>query len=601
MATFASGFVRPQVYVKQSSGQGAAALPPPFTAAFIGHGSPTMQMSVNVVRGATATDIFSTTHESLSIVSVTNRNTGVAYANSATDGWTLDSDMGSGQSALLWAWSGTDMTPADTPYTVVYNAVKRPVTDYAPRSFTAIQSQLEFSGVPSDDGTEVLSGTSIRNNLSLAASIGIAQGMGQWWCSQLSPWDEVSGGGYGVSISATAPATTMTALTLTVNINGDGAQTFTMAVSSTGAAIAADIQAKIRALTAATPANQAAFDGALCMYVGGQYWIVSGVSGSTSSVVVSGGTGSDEIKLGVANGGTELVNDSFIPLDLTTEVGLNSAVSQACAKLLLAEAYALVPLFPMEINGINDSIVTTLKAHVDAARSILEQKWRVVLFGVQKDGDAGSATPETKYIELATALGSDSTAVVAPSTCSFGYGSTLFSMPGYGIAAAVAGIIANPVYDPGEPISGKQLAGFDAIVDPFNNTQKNLMGNAGVLMIDSELGVPAIIMDLTTSQANSVDSQLKFTKSKDYVSKSLRLILRKMYINTRNIGPATLSAIQGTVRMVLQQMVWLHILNDFSDLSVTKNTLDSRQIDVSVSIKLVPDVTWIYVALGVSL
>jgi hypothetical protein len=127
------------------------------------------------------------------------------------------------------------------------------------------------------------------------------------------------------------------------------------------------------------------------------------------------------------------------------------------------------------------------------------------------------------------------------------------------------------------------------------------MGNAGVLMIDSELGTPAVIMDLTTDQTTAVNSQLKFTKAADYVSKSLRLILRRIYINTRNLGPSTLSAISATVRMVLQQMVWLGIINDFSGLSVTRNGSDSRQVDVSVEILLTPDVSWIFVSLGVSI
>lgn len=599
MATFGSGFVRPHVYVKQTSGQGAPVLPPPFTAAFIGHGSNTMVVSTEVTRGSTATDIFSATHETASILSVVNKNTGVVYADSVTQGWTLTSAMGSHQSSLTWA--GTAVPAEDAVYVVTYNAIKRPVLDYAPRSFTSLESQLAFSGVPSDDGSTVLNGTSIRNNISLAATIGKAQGMGQWWCSQLSPWDELSGSGYGISVSGTTPATTMTALALSLNINADGVQTITLSVNDTGPEIALDIQTKVRALTAVTPAKQAAFDGFTCQYIDNVYWLVSGASG-TASAVVATGAAAVTLKLGAANGGTELANSSYIPLDLTSEAGLNTSVTQALNKLLLVEAYCLVPLFPMEASsGVNDSLITTIKAHIASARSILEQKWRVAIYGVQKDGDAYSATPETKYIDLATALGTDANIVVAPSTCSYAYGSTVFTIPGYGIASAIAGIVANPVYDPGEPISGKNLAGFDEIADPFNNVQKNLMGNAGVLMIDSELGVPSIIMDLTTNQANAVDSQLKFTKSKDYVSKSLRVILRKLYINTRNLGPSTLSAIAGTVRMVLQQMVWLNILNDFSDLVVTRNSIDARQVDIAVNIKLVPDVTWVYVSLGVNL
>ena len=220
--------------------------------------------------------------------------------------------------------------------------------------------------------------------------------------------------------------------------------------------------------------------------------------------------------------------------------------------------------------------------------------------GAQKNTDTGT-NPETKYITSAAALGTNALAYVAPATAKFIYGGLEYTLDGYSIAAAIAGIMTNPNYGPGEPIAGKQVVGFSEIKDKFNTTQKNLMGGAGILMIDSEMGAPAIIMDLTTDQSTPVLSQLKFTRAADYVSKALRLILRRMYINTNNLGTATLANIGTSVKMILQQLAWLHIINDASDPVITKNSTEKRQVDIGVNIQLVPDVSWVYISLGVNL
>lgn len=109
------------------------------------------------------------------------------------------------------------------------------------------------------------------------------------------------------STSAASPATTTTSGdTLTLNINGDGVRSITLATSATGAAVAADIQGKIRALTAFTSINQQAYDTFTATLTGGVYVLTSGTT-PIGSVVVSGGTAAVALKLGTANGGTEVV------------------------------------------------------------------------------------------------------------------------------------------------------------------------------------------------------------------------------------------------------------------------------------------------------
>ncbi len=108
---------------------------------------------------------------------------------------------------------------------------------------------------------------------------------------------------------ASGPASATTLVggeTLTIDLDGDGAQSITLAANTTGAAIATDIQAKVRALTAASPANQAAFDNFICTYNAstGSYKLLSGTNTAASAVAVTGGTGQAALKLDAAGGAT---------------------------------------------------------------------------------------------------------------------------------------------------------------------------------------------------------------------------------------------------------------------------------------------------------
>ena len=112
----------------------------------------------------------------------------------------------------------------------------------------------------------------------------------------------------GTSISAATPATTTGAGNITIDLNGDGTQTVALGANATGLTIAADIQAKVRALTAATPSNQAAYTGFTAVYASSLYTLTSGTLGTASTVVVTDGATSDVaagLSLGVPNGGTE--------------------------------------------------------------------------------------------------------------------------------------------------------------------------------------------------------------------------------------------------------------------------------------------------------
>jgi phage tail sheath protein FI len=112
---------------------------------------------------------------------------------------------------------------------------------------------------------------------------------------------------------------------LNINLNSDGPQEITLpSEASTGAAIAASIQAAVRALTANDPARQPAYAGFTATFqtpaapAAPFYELTSGTTGPSSSVVVTNATvllgiGATLLGLGASHGGTETAGTAGPP------------------------------------------------------------------------------------------------------------------------------------------------------------------------------------------------------------------------------------------------------------------------------------------------
>lgn len=119
----------------------------------------------------------------------------------------------------------------------------------------------------------------------------------------------------GTSLSALDPDNTVTAgLTLSLNIDQDGAQVIALDANDDLNDIAADIQAKVRALTVIGFADQAALDDFTCRWdsalkklvlTSGTAYVQPPAYSQIPAVVVTGGSAATPLKLGVAQDGTE--------------------------------------------------------------------------------------------------------------------------------------------------------------------------------------------------------------------------------------------------------------------------------------------------------
>ena len=161
----------------------------------------------------------------------------------------------------------------------------------------------------------------------------------------------------GRSISGLAPATTITASvndTVSLNLDGDGVQTIILGTQTSATAIAASLQAAVRALVPLNPSHQPAYTTFRCDYgvtTAGAYTLRSGTAGMSSTVVVTPAGSHDAsgvLKLGLAHGGQESVGMGSLDVPvLCDQVGvignvgagqINQQVSPVAGILSVANA-----------------------------------------------------------------------------------------------------------------------------------------------------------------------------------------------------------------------------------------------------------------------
>jgi hypothetical protein len=136
----------------------------------------------------------------------------------------------------------------------------------------------------------------------------------------------------GTSTSDAAPATVtgVGSTDLDIALSGEAAQTISINNALvTGATIAAAIQVAVRALTAAVPANQPDYEAFTAVFAGGLYVLTNGTQGAGKDVVVTNAGANnmaDELKLGVANGGTEDAGEDAVINGLAVAAAIQVAV-----------------------------------------------------------------------------------------------------------------------------------------------------------------------------------------------------------------------------------------------------------------------------------
>lgn len=289
-----------------------------------------------------------------------------------------------------------------------------------------------------------------------------------------------------------------------------------------------------------------------------------------------------------------------------TEAALKLAFKQALTKSLKINVWTVIPCFPMtaspsgsaQYTGVNPTLLDTLSSHINLARSKTQQRFRVALLGAPEGADAGIIDPTLLYTQASNVLYNDAICYVGPSSPTYTISGASVAVDGSMLAAAISGILSNPANLPSTTLSGFKVKGFDSVPSVFDPGMVKVLGNAGVLMVDSEtVGSPAIVMDLTTNVDTPIDSQLKYRRVADSIANNLNAIFKKAVINKNNPGNIMSSQAKNFASIVLDSYITMGAIDSYDTINVIKDPSESRQLDATIPINMTPDVLWVYTTL----
>lgn len=133
-------------------------------------------------------------------------------------------------------------------------------------------------------------------------------------------------------------------------------------------------------------------------------------------------------------------------------------------------------------------------------------------------------------------------------------------LDGWATAAAVAGRIA-ALPDRAEPATMKQVFGIKRLGLELDEQEMNLLGAAGVLVLDEEVGQIVIRDGITTSLENVADQQISINLTDDFLRRTLRQSFRQ-YRGRKLLG-GLLDQIQNLTNRVLSSFVKFQLVAGF--------------------------------------
>lgn len=167
------------------------------------------------------------------------------------------------------------------------------------------------------------------------------------------------------------------------------------------------------------------------------------------------------------------------------------------------------------------------------------------------------------------------------------------------VYAAIAVASLGLVNDPAEPITNKTIGGFKYLTKMMMESEKNLLAEAGCLVLDQRGSIIKVRHGITTSPTDVNSTEITLIQIKDYVIEAVRTACGNLYVGQKNL-PSILADVQYTITSILNQFISQQILIGFSGLSVKRSKDDPRQIDVKFEIEAVYPLNYINISFGFS-
>lgn len=178
-------------------------------------------------------------------------------------------------------------------------------------------------------------------------------------------------------------------------------------------------------------------------------------------------------------------------------------------------------------------------------------------------------------------------------------GSNTF-LPGYYMSTALGGFLSGQTAIQ-EPPTFKTLAGFNILRDRvYRPTVLNSLADAGVLVVQPVAGGGRMLHGLTTVQSLAPEEEeISIVGIRDQIARVLRASLRP-FVGRVN-SPTVISDLTAGVDKILRSQISAGLLSGVGAISVQRNPVEPRQIDISAEINPASPINWIFIDVTVSI
>lgn len=174
------------------------------------------------------------------------------------------------------------------------------------------------------------------------------------------------------------------------------------------------------------------------------------------------------------------------------------------------------------------------------------------------------------------------------------------SLHGFYQAAALAGFLSGQT-NIAEPPTFRTLSGYSI---PRTKTYRPFtldeLADAGVLIVQPVAGGGRMLHGLTTVQSNAPEEEeISIVGIRDQVARLLRNSLRP-FVGKVN-SPTLISEISQGVAKILGSLVSQGLLTSFGSITVSRDPVEPRQLNIAAQISPAAPINWIYIDLEVSI
>lgn len=175
-------------------------------------------------------------------------------------------------------------------------------------------------------------------------------------------------------------------------------------------------------------------------------------------------------------------------------------------------------------------------------------------------------------------------------------------LPGCYLATAVAALSMRN--DPAEPLTNKQILGFDDLLMFYGEPESNVLATSGCLVLKQEGTTIRVRHGITThgsieTLADIQSNEITLVQIKDYVIDGARKTLGDLYVGGK-LKPTIVHDIEYTLTNLLNKYIADNIIIGIEGLVVKRDLNDPRQINVKFLIEAVYPLNYIDISFGFS-